>query len=148
MSNPPTMLIRGLLTLLPVVGQSANCAPVLGRSPLHVIYSGRQQHRGPSRRPSSPRVGRRPAGMIADHLGGCLKVQDRGVGQVGPADDWQEPPQCVVEPVLPPRLWWSQLCLTVPAAAGVGGLPGQGEVAGLRVVDLVDAFIDVVDLKV
>src|SRR6266487_1898947 len=40
MSNPPTMLIRGLLTLLPVVGQSANCAPVLGRSPLHVIYSG------------------------------------------------------------------------------------------------------------
>jgi hypothetical protein len=32
MSNPPTMLIRGLLMLLPVVGQSANCAPVLGRS--------------------------------------------------------------------------------------------------------------------
>jgi hypothetical protein len=26
--------------LLPVVGQPANCAPVLGRSPLHVIYSG------------------------------------------------------------------------------------------------------------
>ena len=77
-----------------------------------------------------------------------MKVHNRGVGQVGPADNRQEPPQRVMEPVLPPQLWWTQARLTVPAATEIGGLPGQGEVAGLRVVDLIDAFIDVVDLKV
>jgi hypothetical protein len=34
------------------------------------------------------------------------------------------------------------------AEALVGSLPGQGEVAGLRVVDLEDAVIDVVDLRI
>jgi hypothetical protein len=35
-----------------------------------------------------------------------------------------------------------------PSGGGVGSLPGQGEAAGLRVVDLEDAVIDVVDLRI
>jgi hypothetical protein len=55
--------------------------------------------------------------VIADRLGCCcLEVQDRGFGQVGPADQQQEPPQRIVEPVLLALLRWTKARLPGPAA--------------------------------